>query len=155
MMYDSILPYQQVYRNDSDKGKQPSVKPAKEFHLIWRHNGRSPVTMWEPLPPAGYRAIGTVLVPDAEQPGSNEVLCVREDLCTQTGTFDSAVWKYEPSVVQVRPSAHLRDFLQLILVFAVPGSNCCCCGLVMSEWCDACITAQIAEVYSCMQIQCP
>lgn len=77
------------------------MKPAKEFHLIWRYNGRSPVTMWEPLPPPGYRAIGTILVPDAEQPGSNEVLCVREDLSAQTRTFDSPAWKYEPSVVQV------------------------------------------------------
>lgn len=106
-----------MYRNDSDKGKQPPVKPAKEFHLIWRHNGRSPVTMWEPLPPAGYRAIGTILVPDAEQPGSNEVLCIREDLCTQTGTFDSPVWKYEPSMVQVRPCAVL-SYLALILACA-------------------------------------
>lgn len=107
LMYNLIRPCQQVYRNDSDKGKQPSVKPAKEFHLIWRHNGRSPVTMWEHSPAAEYRAVGTILVPDAEQPGSNEVLCVRGDLCTQTGTFDSAVWKYEPSVVQVRRFALL------------------------------------------------
>ncbi len=49
-----------VYRNDSEKGSRPSVKPAQEFHLIWRQNGRSPVTMWEPLPPQGYRALGTV-----------------------------------------------------------------------------------------------
>ena len=34
-----------VYRNDSKKGSRPSVKPAREFHLIWRQNGRSPVTM--------------------------------------------------------------------------------------------------------------
>ena len=92
----------QVYRNDSDKSKRPSVKPAKEFHLIWRHNGRSPVAMWEPVPPQGYRALGTVLVPDAEQPGSNEVLCVREDLCARSGVFDSPVWRFEPSVMQVK-----------------------------------------------------
>ncbi|DBA67772.1 TPA: hypothetical protein ACH3X2_001206 [Trebouxia sp. C0005] len=59
-----------VYRNDSEKGSSPSVKPAQEFHLIWRQNGRSPVTMRELLPPQGYRALGTVVVPDAEQPGS-------------------------------------------------------------------------------------
>ena len=127
------LSYEQVYRNDSDKGKQPSVKPAKEFHLIWRYNGRSPVTMWEPLPPAGYRAIGTILVPDAEQPGSNEVLCVREDLCTQTGTFDSPVWKYEPSVVQVKLFALLSNVLPLILVSVGLGSDFRFCCLVMTE----------------------
>ena len=91
----------QVYRDDSRKGKNPPVKPAREFHLIWRQNGQSPVSMWEPLPPSGYRALGTVVVPAAEQPGSNEVLCVREDLCAKSGLFDSAIWKYEPTVMQV------------------------------------------------------
>ena len=96
----------QVYRDDSRKGKNPLVKPAREFHLIWRQNGQSPVSMWEPLPPSGYRALGTVVVPAAEQPGSNEVLCVREDLCAKSGLFDSAIWKYEPTVMQVgNPSA--------------------------------------------------
>ncbi len=90
-----------VYRNDSEKGSRPSVKPARVFHLIWRQNGRSPVTMWEPLPPQGYRALGTVVVPDAEQPGSKEVLCIREDLCAKTGIFDSPIWKFEPPIMQV------------------------------------------------------
>ncbi|DBA65517.1 TPA: hypothetical protein ACH3X2_003173 [Trebouxia sp. C0005] len=89
-----------VYRNDSEKGSRPSVKPAREFHLIWRQNGRSPVTMWEPLHPQGYRALGTVVVPDAEQPGSKQVLCVREDLCAKTGIFDSPIWKFEPPIMQ-------------------------------------------------------
>ena len=77
------------------------MKPAREFHLIWRQNGRSPVTLWEPLPPQGYRALGTVVVPDAEQPGSKEVLCLREDLCSKTGIFDSPIWKFEPPIMQV------------------------------------------------------
>jgi len=67
--------------------------------------------MWEPLPPQGYRALGTVLVPDAEQPGSKEVLCVREDLCAKTGIFDSPIWKFEPPIMQVV----LLNFQQLLL----------------------------------------
>lgn len=58
--------------------------------------------MWEPLPPSGYRALGTIVVPAAEQPGTNEVLCVREDLCAQSRLFDSAIWKFEPQIMQVR-----------------------------------------------------
>ena len=100
--HKSVCTALQMYSNDSEKGNRPSVKPAREFHLIRRQNGSSPVTMWEPLPPQGYRALGTVLVPDAEQPGSSEVLCVREDLCSKTGIFDSPVWKSEPPVMQVR-----------------------------------------------------
>jgi len=90
-----------VYRNDSEKGSRPSVKPAREFHLIWRQDGRIPVNVWEPLPPQCYRALGTVVIPDAEQPGSKEVLCVREDLCTKTGIFDSPIWKFEPPIMQI------------------------------------------------------
>jgi len=59
------------------------------------------VTMWELLPPQGYRALGTVVVPDAEQPGSKEVLCIREDLCAKTGIFDFPIWKFEPPIMQV------------------------------------------------------
>ena len=37
-----------VYRNDSEKGSRPSVKPAQEFHLIWAqprdHVGATPTT---------------------------------------------------------------------------------------------------------------
>ena len=79
----------------------PSVKPAREFHLIWRQNGRSPVTKWKPLPPQSYRASGIVVVSDAEQPGSKEVLCVREDICAKTGIYDSPIWKFEPPILQV------------------------------------------------------
>ncbi|DBA81407.1 TPA: hypothetical protein ACH3X2_006825 [Trebouxia sp. C0005] len=66
-----------VNRNDSEKGSCPSVKPAQEFHLFWRQNGRGPVTLWEPPPPQGHRALGTVVVPDAEQAGAvrQRVLC--------------------------------------------------------------------------------
>ncbi|KAL0043199.1 hypothetical protein WJX82_002022 [Trebouxia sp. C0006] len=37
---------------------------------------------------------------NAEQPGSKEVLCVREDLCAKTGIFDSPIWKFEPPIMQ-------------------------------------------------------
>lgn len=127
----------QVYRNDSDKGERPPVKPAKEFHLIWRQNGRSPVTMWEPLPPQGYRAIGTILVPDAEQPGSSEVLCVREDLCTQTRTFDSPVWKFEPSVVQVEPFALFDETLDFMTAY-----RCWALASRCPLWLQACPCSQ-------------
>ncbi len=57
--------------------------------------------MWEPLPPQGYKALGTVVVADAEQPGSKEVLCVREDLCSKTGILDSPIWEFKPPIMQV------------------------------------------------------
>jgi hypothetical protein len=98
-----------VYRDDSDgvptshdKSSQDprgpvTVQPA-EFLLIWRHNGQSPVTMWKPEPPAGYAAIGTVVVNRPEQPNPDEVLCVRQDLCTQTSVGEEPIWAYNPVV---------------------------------------------------------
>ena len=58
----------QVYRNDSHKGDNAPIRPAAEFHLVWRQNGQSPVTMWEPIPPVGYCALGTVVMGGVEQP---------------------------------------------------------------------------------------
>ena len=49
----------QVYRNDADEKKdgQPTMAHPADFHLVFRENGRSPVTMWEPVAPAGYAHI--------------------------------------------------------------------------------------------------
>lgn len=49
--------YVQVYRDDSARGDKTPTKPPMEFHLLWRYNGRSPVSMWEPIPPIGYRCV--------------------------------------------------------------------------------------------------
>ena len=57
-----------MYRNDSHKGDNAPIRPAAEFHLVWRQNGQSPVAMWEPIPPVGYCALGTVVVGGVEQP---------------------------------------------------------------------------------------
>jgi vacuolar protein sorting-associated protein 13A/C len=87
----------QVYRDDSQRGEKPPTTPPVEFHLLWRHNGRRPVTMWEPIPPVGYRALGTVVMGAPEQPNPEDVLCVRQDLCQQSGVFDAPIWRYQPA----------------------------------------------------------
>ncbi len=46
----------QVYRNDSSESRPRLVHPA-DFRLVFRINGQSPVTMWEPVPPEGYVAL--------------------------------------------------------------------------------------------------
>lgn len=49
----------QVYRNDADEKKEerPTMAHPADFHLVFRENGRSPVTMWEPVAPEGYAHI--------------------------------------------------------------------------------------------------
>ncbi|KAL0026134.1 hypothetical protein WJX79_003119 [Trebouxia sp. C0005] len=94
----------------------PKVAQADQIHLIALKEQRQyynepskdsqrPVTKWKPLPPQSYRASGIVVVSDAEQPGSKEVLCVREDICAKTGIYDSPIWKFEPPILQVCASA--------------------------------------------------
>jgi hypothetical protein len=51
-----------VYRDESGESaarsiaagqeRPPTVHPAG-FHLVFRENGRAPVTMWEPVAPEG------------------------------------------------------------------------------------------------------
>ena len=71
-----------------------------EFHLVFRENGRSPVTMWEPVAPEGYAALGTLVEGSPQMPNPAEVLCVRKDLLRQTGYFDSAIWRWDPPSLQ-------------------------------------------------------
>ena len=96
----------QVYRNDADeKGvEKPAMAHPADFHLVFRENGRSPVTMWEPVAPEGYAALGTLVEGSPQMPDTAEVLCVREDLLQRTGYFDSAIWRWDPPGLQASPS---------------------------------------------------
>ena len=87
----------------SQSGEQPLTAPPAEFHLVWRSTGRTPVTLWEPVPTPGYRALGTVATPALEVPTQHDVLCVREDTCRPAAVFDSAAWRWEPPAVRRPP----------------------------------------------------
>lgn len=104
------VPAPQVYRNDS--GRAATSGPGQErsatahptgFHLAFRENGRSPVTMWEPVPPEGYAALGTLVEGAPQQPEPAEVLCVRRDLTASTRAYDAPAWRWDPPALQVRP----------------------------------------------------
>ncbi len=49
------------------------------------------VTAWQPVPPEGYRALGTVIMGGTEMPSLSDVVCVREDL-TIPGSVGNQVW---------------------------------------------------------------
>jgi hypothetical protein len=53
------------------------VARPKEYSLIWRHNGQRPVTMWMPVAPPGYSALGAVVRGKPEVPATDEYLCIR------------------------------------------------------------------------------
>lgn len=97
----------QVYRIDSGKDSgPPAFVHAADYHLVFRLNGRSPVTMWEPVPPEGYAALGTLVEGAPQMPDPAEILCIRKDLTDATGTFDAPIWRWDPPALQVIPRPH-------------------------------------------------
>ena len=105
----------QVYLDESGDSAAKSVVSAGQerpatahptgFHLVFRENGRCPVTMWEPVPREGYVALGTLVEGAPQVPEAAEVLTVRADLARPTRTFDAPAWRWDPPALQVRPCA--------------------------------------------------
>lgn len=58
-------------------GQRPPTCHPKEFSLVWRTNSASPLTVWMPVPPLGYVALGAVVVPRPEAPNTDDYLCIR------------------------------------------------------------------------------
>jgi len=47
--------------------------------------------VWQPIPPEGYRAMGSVVTPGSDPPALADYMCVREDLTT-FGSAGSFIW---------------------------------------------------------------
>ncbi|KAL4443584.1 hypothetical protein ABPG75_011321 [Micractinium tetrahymenae] len=78
------------------EGEPPVAQPPREFSLIWRYNGKRPVTVWMPVAPPGYAALGAVVRGEPELPNTDEYLCVRSDLTSPAKVFNSPIWSYDP-----------------------------------------------------------
>jgi len=68
---------------DSTKGK--ALSRPDNFELVWKDSGsgaKTYVSIWRPIPPEGYVALGLVCASDHEKPSVNSVRCVRMDLVT-------------------------------------------------------------------------
>ena len=61
-------------------GDSVVLSPPVRFELIYRE--RSDFTVWMPVPPAHFRAIGAVAVAGVERPKKEDVVCVRTDFLT-------------------------------------------------------------------------
>ena len=58
------------------------------------------MTMWMPVAPPGYVALGAVVIGGPSVPTVDEYLCVREDLTALAQVFDSPIWAYDPLPAQ-------------------------------------------------------
>jgi hypothetical protein len=68
---------------DGDTSIGKALCPPDDFERVWRDSGSGAAadcTIWRPVPPAGYVALGLVCSNGRDKPLSNTVRCVRADL---------------------------------------------------------------------------
>ncbi|MGY2682662.1 Vps62-related protein [Pseudomonas tolaasii] len=99
--------------SDTNKTDGTALRPPIDYQLVWHDEGsgaRNNASIWRPLPPEGYVAMGLVYGLDYDKPSRHAVRCVREDLVmmAQVGdliwndrgsgaTNDLSVWSISPS----------------------------------------------------------
>lgn len=77
----------------SDPTKGKALRRPDDYELIWKDSGsgsKRDLSIWRPIPPEGYVALGSVCSSDHEKPSFNAVRCVREDLVIASNTSDLA-----------------------------------------------------------------
>jgi len=67
-----------------------ALKPPLDYVPVWDTKAtgtgpgwgmaENPGSLWDPVPPSGYRALGTVAQAGYDKPSLDDVVCVREDL---------------------------------------------------------------------------
>jgi hypothetical protein len=66
------------------------------YQLVWRDAGSGAaerVTLWQPVPPPGFAAIGCVAVPGAAEPERSVVRCVSMARVYASEVFGEATWR--------------------------------------------------------------
>ncbi|MDH5684013.1 MAG: Vps62-related protein [candidate division WOR-3 bacterium] len=65
------------------KDGSDALKPPVDYDSVWSNQGSGIGdfgSLWNPVPPTGYKALGTVAQQGFDKPSLDEVVCVREDL---------------------------------------------------------------------------
>lgn len=69
--------------SDANKVEGTALRPPVDYQLVWHDEGtgaRSNASIWRPIPPEGYVAMGLVYGVNYDKPSRHAVRCVREDL---------------------------------------------------------------------------
>ena len=72
----------------------PALRAADDYQLVWRSTNSGsvrPLTIWRPIPPAHYIALGCICIPRIERPDGIQYVsyCVHKSLVHRTAIFDS------------------------------------------------------------------
>jgi len=76
------------------KDGSDALKPPLDYDSIWSTQGSGiddNGSLWNPVPPAGYKALGTVAQRGFNKPSLDDVVCVRNDL-TVPGDWGQALF---------------------------------------------------------------
>lgn len=90
----------------SDPTKGRALRRPDDYELVWKDSGsgsKRDLSIWRPLPPEGYVALGSVCSNDHEKPSLNAVRCVRADLVIASNTTD-LIWDDKGSKARQRVS---------------------------------------------------
>lgn len=77
-----------------DDSKGLALRPPTDFEEVWRDTGsgaRADCSIWRPIPPEGYVALGQVCSNGRDKPLLNTVRCVRADLVVRSFVSD-LIW---------------------------------------------------------------
>jgi len=69
-----------------------ALKPPVGYEQVWYPSDTG--SFWNPIPPAGYKALGSVVSRDRLHPSLADVVCVREDL-TIAGALGGELYGYD------------------------------------------------------------
>lgn len=77
----------------AEAGRGNALSPPDDFEEIWSEAASTPAggTLWQPLAPRGYVALGTVCSINHEKPSLNSIRCVREDLVVEASVGE-LIW---------------------------------------------------------------
>ncbi|AWY42304.1 DUF946 domain-containing protein [Pseudomonas putida] len=79
---------------DGDTSKGKALSAPEDFERVWkdlRSRADADCTIWRPIPPAGYVALGMVCSNGRDKPLLNTVRCVREDLVVAS-SVSNRIW---------------------------------------------------------------
>lgn len=103
--------------HNTEAGKGPALSRPADYQQVWSDTGskaNGDCSVWRPIPPEGYAALGLVCSNDHSKPSFNAVRCVRADLVVASSAnaliwsdlgsgaqSDFSTWSIKPPVAPV------------------------------------------------------
>jgi hypothetical protein len=85
-----------VVKAKEETGPLPPLASPTDYAQVWNDSGTGSTddgSIWKPIPPSGYVAMGLVAQSGYNKPSLDDVVCVREDLTTP-GEVGAYIWDY-------------------------------------------------------------